>query len=166
MPRVRLAWLLLCLVPAAAAAEESSYFSFAFGGGALVPQGDMKNDVDPGLDVWGRLGWTSTSGLGLVLGFDWAPLRNVNDGQTSLLQATAEPRFTLGKDVVRLWISAGGGVLAQKGESPRPTVNGAGGLDLHVFGNGGFSLIGCYARGISHAEIDYFCVSAGLVFTL
>ncbi len=163
---MRLAWLLLCLVPTAAAAEESSYFSFAFGGGALVPQGDMKKDVDAGLDVWGRLGWTSTSGLGFVLGFDWAPLRNPTDGQTSLLQATAAPRFTIGKDVVRLWISAGGGVLAQKGEPVRPTVNGAGGLDLHVFGSGGFSLIGCYARGITQAEVDYFCVSAGLVFTL
>jgi hypothetical protein len=164
----RLAWLLffIVLLPAAASADEGSYFSFAFGGGALLPTGQMKKVVVGGLDVFGRLGWTSSIGLGLVLGFDWAPLRNADtSGQTSLFQATAAPRFTLGTDVLRVWISAGGGVLVRTGETAF-TLNGAGGLDLHVFGSGGFSLLGGYARGVSQTDVEYFSLSAGLVFTL
>jgi hypothetical protein len=165
---VRLAWLLpVLLVTTTAAAEESSYFSFAFGGGALAPTGNMRKVVNAGLDLWGRLGWTSASGLGLVLGFDLAPLRTPTESQKTLSQAMAAPRFTIGGDVVRVWVSAGGGVLLQKGAQATPTLNGGGGLDLHVFGLGGFTVHGGYVRGISSPnEVDYFSVSAGLVFTL
>jgi hypothetical protein len=150
------------LVPAGARAE----FNFAFGAGALVPFGDMKNVVDPGLDVWGRLGWVSEGGVGLTLGVDWAPLRDKDQTQSHVIQAMATPTLTLGRDLVRFWVAAGGGVVVEQGSPATPAVTGASGLDLHFFGSGGVLVSGGYTRGLTQTEVDFFTVTAGLVFTL
>jgi hypothetical protein len=161
-----------------------SQFTLAFAGGALVPQGAMGAQTDPGLDVWGRLGWLTPSGLGLVMNVEFAPLRRTPGTTTGdevvdsqLFAATAGPRFTLGRDVVRVWIAGGAGVVVERTAVTAADlssevdvegvfgVSGGGGLDLCFFGAGGITLAGAYTRGVSGgAETEYVSVNAGLVF--
>jgi hypothetical protein len=160
---VRRLLLAACLLaPAVARAE----FDFAFGAGALLPFGDMKQVVDPGLDVWGRLGWVSEGGVGLTLGVDWAPLRDQDQTQSHVIQAMATPTLSLGKDLVRFWVAAGGGVVLERGSPAAPAVTGESGFDFHFFGSGGVLLSGGYTRGLTQTDVDFFSVRAGLVFTL
>ena len=45
-------------------------------------------------------------------------------------------------------------------------VTGESGFDFHFFGSGGVLLSGGYTRGLTQADVDFFSVRAGLVFTL
>src|SRR6185503_15574893 len=88
------------------APQKKSSFSLAFAGGALVPTGSMEAENQPGLDVWGRVGWSAPSGIGLVMHLEYAPLRRDPESQprdevidAHLFAATAGPRVTIGRDV-------------------------------------------------------------------
>jgi hypothetical protein len=162
----------------------SSGFDVEFGGGALVPLGPMATTTSAGLDVGGRLGWSSRFGLGLVLSLDYAPLRQKAqpEGETidaHLFAGTLEPRFTVGKSFVRLWLSAGPGVLVGRTDVHETggastvtvdsgiTVGGQGGLDFLFFDSGGLSLAGGYKRGLAAVDrYQYVAFTAGLLFML
>ena len=162
----------------------TSGFDVEFGGGALVPSGPMANVTSAGLDVGGRLGWSSRFGLGLVLAVDYAPLRQKvqPEGETidgHLFAGSLEPRFTLGKSFVRAWLSAGAGVLIERTEVHETggastvtvdsgiTLGGQGGLDFLFFDSGGLSLSGGYTRGLAAVEkYQYLAFTAGLLFML
>jgi hypothetical protein len=172
--------------PAAEAArdEDGAHFMIAFAGGALLPQGAMEADIEPGLDVWGRFGWITPSGIGVVVHVEYAPLRHTPGSpavdeviEAHLFSATAGPRFTLGRRTVRLWISGGAGVMVERTSttaSDQPAqsltesglgLSGGGGVDLCFFGSGGITLAGAYTRGVtSGAEQEYVSLNAGLVF--
>jgi hypothetical protein len=159
-------------------------FTFAFAGGALFPQGSMTRETQPGLDVWGRVGWTTPSGLGLVMHLEYAPLRRSNESAATdevvdahLFAATAGPRYTLGRHLVRVWLAGGAGIVVERVQTTQADqssvvavesalgVSGGGGLDLCFLGSGGITLAGAYTRGLSSgAEQDYVSVNAGLVF--
>jgi hypothetical protein len=158
-------------------------FTFAFAGGALFPQGSMMRETQPGLDVWGRVGWITPSGLGLVMHVEYAPLRRSAESAADevvdahLFAATAGPRFTLGRHLVRVWLAGGAGIVVERVHTTQADqssvvavesalgVSGGGGLDLCFFGSGGITLAGAYTRGLtSGAEQDYVSVNAGLVF--
>jgi hypothetical protein len=164
--------------------ERKSELTVAFSGGALVPQGAMGADNNPGLDVWGRIGWLTPSGLGLVMNVEYAPLRRdpatVPEDEvvdSHLFAATAGPRFTLGREMVRVWIAGGAGVVVERTATTAADlssqvdvesalgVSGGGGFDFCFFGSGGVTLAGAYTRGLSSgAEQEYLSVNAGLVF--
>jgi hypothetical protein len=170
--------------PPAPTEVKTAGFDIAFGGGALIPSGPMAETTSAGLDVEGRLGWSSRFGLGVVLALDYAPLRRKvqPDGETigsHLFAGTLEPRFTIGKSLVRAWLSAGPGVVVERTEIHETggastvtvdsgiTVNGQGGLDFLFFDSGGLSLAGGYTRGFSSAEkYQYLGFTAGLLFML
>jgi hypothetical protein len=164
---MRPAFLGLLLLAAAARAEEPPQpWSVAFAGGALLPQGAMAIATQVGLEVGARFGWSAPSGLGLQLGVDFAPLRRADDAQ--LFAGTLGPRFTLGHDVIRVWIAGAGGVVVERAAAVSSSfaLFGLGGLDLHLFGNGGFTFAGQYARGVSSDATEYLAVSGGLLFTM
>lgn len=192
---IRLALLALPILAFAAPAyadEEgedraTSHFTVAFGGGALLPFGEMDPSTEAGLNVTGRIGWNAANGLGLVTNLEYAPLRRESDAaltdvDSHMFVATAAPRFTLGRKVLRLWVAAGGGVVVERVRTETtsadgiltdtevdtvPAFNGSSGIDLHFFSNGGLSIAGAYTRSFSDTEVyDYFSVNAGLVFTL
>lgn len=170
----------------AAAEEEAprSQFTIAFAGGALVPQGAMGGEIEPGLDVWGRVGWITPSGLGVVMHLEYAPLRPAPQTvapdavvDAHLFAATAGPRFTLGRHLLRAWLAGGAGVVVQRVQTTSADlskvtvvdtvlgVSGGGGLDVYFLGSGGVTLAGAYTRGMSSgAEQQYVSVNAGLVF--
>src|SRR4051812_43268102 len=54
--------------------KQRSHFTVAFGGGVLLPNGSMKDGTDASLDVGSRIGWTGTSGFGVVTNLEYAPL--------------------------------------------------------------------------------------------
>jgi hypothetical protein len=164
--------------------ERRSELTVAFSGGALVPQGEMGVETNPGLDVVGRVGWLTPSGIGLVMNLEYAPLRRdpgtVADDEVvdaHLFAATAGPRFTLGRDIFRVWLAGGAGVVVERTSTTGSDmssqvevesalgVSGGGGLDFCFFGSGGITVAGAYTRGLSSgAEQEYVSVNAGLVF--
>jgi hypothetical protein len=168
---MRLALAALAILAATPAhADEPQPWSLAFVGGGLIPEGDMSAQTAPGLDVGARFGWSAASGLGVQLGLAFAPLRPRVQSDTSdqLFAGALGPRFTLGHDVVRIWIAGAGGLVVERtaAVSSAVTVNGLGGLDLHVFGNGGFTLAGEYARGITSGAVQFLALTGGLMFTM
>lgn len=156
----------------------------AFSGGALVPQGSMGAQTNTGLDVWGRVGWLTPSGIGLVMNVEYAPLRRAPEGGSTdevvdshLFAATAGPRFTIGREMLRAWLAGGAGVVVERTATSSPAasskvevdsvlgVSGGGGLDICFFGSGGVTVAGAYTKGLSSgAEQQYVSVNAGLVF--
>jgi hypothetical protein len=154
----------------AARADEPQPWSLAFVGGGMFPQGEMSAATRPGLDVGTRVGWSSKSGIGLQLGLAFAPLRQrvATEADSQLFAGTLGPRFTLGRDVLRVWIAGAGGLVLERASavSSAFTVNGLGGLDLHVFGNGGFTFSGEYVRSVSTGAYQYLAVTGGLIFTM
>ena len=163
----------------------TSGFDIEFGGGAIVPSGSMADVNQAGLDVGARVGWSSKIGLGLVLSVDYAPLRQKAQPldeaiDSHLFSGSLEPRFTLGRNFVRVWFAAGAGVLVERTQTQvistgvsattvdsGITLGGQGGLDFLLFDSGGLSLAGAYTRGISSADkFEYLAFTAGLLFTL
>ncbi len=181
-------------LPVTAHADDSekakSHFTIAFGGGALVPEGSMKDSASVGLDVSSRLGWTASNGFGLVTNLEYAPLKRQASASiidptqidSHMFSATAAPRFTIGHKTLRLWFAAGAGIVIERVHTEttmitgvftntkvdyEPTVNGSSGIDLHFFSNGGLTIAASYMRSISGSSVyDYFALGAGLVFTL
>src|SRR5262249_14013542 len=96
-----------------------SGFDIEFGGGALIPTGDLALESHAGLDVGGRVRSRSSVGLGLVLSLDYAPLRQKTRAadETSdahLFYGSLAPRFAFGRSFVRVWLSAGAGVILER----------------------------------------------------
>ena len=162
-----------------------SGFDIEFGGGALIPTGDLAHDSQPGLDVGGRFGWSSGVGLGLVVSLDYAPLRQKSHaaGETSdghLFYGSLEPRFAIARSFVRVWLSAGAGVIVERTQTQSTvgggtsattdsglTVGGQGGLDFLFFDSGGLSVAGGYTKGLSAIDkFEYMAFTAGLTFML
>jgi hypothetical protein len=189
----------LVALPATSFAEDgeeqdpgpSSHVTIAFAGGAMLPEGAMKHGASMSMDVWSRVGWDAKNGLGVVLALEYAPLSRpsqsdivlgTRDIESHLFTATAGPRFTLGHHTVRLWVSAGGGVVVERKRTVTtlgivvasetdvetlPIVGGQAGLELHFFSNGGLSFAGAYGRSLTdEGEYEYVSVNAGLVFTI
>jgi hypothetical protein len=166
---------------AAPAHAEGSHFTVALAGGALVPQGEMAQDTNAGLDVWGRFGWTAANGLGLVMNLEYAPLRRAAAGSpetdaidSQIFGAHAAPRLTLGHHAVRFWLAPGAGVVVDRTATATAvkvdtafTLAGQGGFDFFFFENGGLTLAGGYTRALSSAtSYEYVSVNAGLMFLL
>jgi len=162
-----------------------SGFDVEFGGGALIPTGDLALQSQPGLDVGGRFGWSSGLGLGLVLSLDYAPLRQkthatAETSDAHLFYGSLAPRFAFAKSFVRVWLSAGAGVILERTQIQSTvgggtatttdsgvTVGGQGGLDFLFFDSGGLSLSGGYTKGLSAIEkYEYLAFTAGLTFIL
>jgi hypothetical protein len=156
--------------------------TISFAGGALVPRGDMEQQTEAGLDVWGRVGWITPSGLGLVLHLEYAPLRRDVEApddvvEAHLFAATAGPRFTIGRDLIRVWLAGSAGVVIERvttttADLPSVVevdtelgVSGGGGLDLCFFGAGGVTFAGAYTQAVSSGAIQrYVSLNAGVVF--
>jgi hypothetical protein len=157
----------------------------SFGGGALVPNGPMTDSADAGLDVGGRLGWSSHAGLGLVFSLDYAPLRlktpaGVDESvDAHLFAGSLAPRLMIGRSLLRVWLAPSAGVLVERTQvQPQSgnatstvdsglTVGGQGGLDFLFFESGGLSFAGGYTHGLSSVEkYRYLAFTAGILFTL
>jgi hypothetical protein len=162
-----------------------SGFDVEFGGGALIPTGDLALESQAGLDVGGRFGWSSSVGLGLVLSLDYAPLRQKTHAadETSdahLFYGSLAPRFAFGRSFVRVWLSAGAGVIVERTQTQSVvggststttdsglTLGGQGGLDFLFFDSGGLSVSGGYTKGLAAIDkYQYLAFTAGLLFML
>lgn len=162
-----------------------SGFDIEFGGGAMIPMGDLALESQAGLDVGGRFGWTSSVGLGLVVSLDYAPLRektrSVDEATDAhLFYGSLAPRFAFGRSFVRVWLSAGAGVILERTQTQSVvggqttsstdsgvTVGGQAGLDFLFFDSGGLSVSGGYTKGLSAIEkFQYLAFTAGLTFML
>jgi hypothetical protein len=130
------------------------------------------------------VGWITPSGLGLVMHLEYAPLRRSAESvgpdevvDAHLFAATAGPRFTLGRRLLRAWLAGGAGIVVERVETTSADassvvqvdsvlgVSGGGGVDLYFLGSGGVTVAGAYTRGLSSgAEQQYLSVNAGLVF--
>jgi len=160
-------------------------FDIEFGGGALIPTGELAVETQAGLDVGGRFGWSSSVGLGLVLSLDYAPLRlkaHAADetSDAHLFYGSVAPRFAFARSFVRVWLSAGAGVIVERTQTQSVvggnttsttdsgvTVGGQGGLDFLFFDSGGLSVSGGYTKGLSAIEkYEYLAFTAGLTFIL
>ena len=162
--------------------KRGSELTVAFAGGALVPRGEMEEQTEAGLDVWGRVGWITPSGLGLVVHLEYAPLRRDVETpdeviEAHLFAATAGPRFTIGRDLIRVWLAGSAGVVVERVTTTSPDVpsvvevdtelgvSGGGGLDFCFFGSGGLTLAGAYTQAVSSgASQRYVSLNAGVVF--
>ena len=181
----------LALCPAEAAARSKKpYWMVSFVGGALVPVGDTAEKRDVGLGVGLRVGYTTRSGLGLALEAEYSPLPvaeapGQSDGVADVVTdnhfaaAALVPRFTLGRDVLRLTLGAGGGGIMEQtrshpaGEGGKTTADtvfapaaiGELGVEIHFWGSGGVVLSGSYLRSFGDREAEIGALLGGLIFT-
>lgn len=162
-------------------AAGSSFWSVAFLGGAIAPLGAMDTDYQQGLAASLRIGWTSRLGLGVDFGLDYSPLAHrvvdpLEKFEVHYGTATLTPRFTMGKNVARMWIAGGGGVsfertrrtLRDVPESNNATAlvaTGAAGVELHLVSGGGLVVVGSYSKLFGDLSHQYAEVLGGLVFT-
>lgn len=161
--------------------QSRSYFSLAFAGGMLVPEGDISDYYDPGLTAQLSLGFTTGIGLGVQATVAYSPLRGRPDAAASreshLGCAILAPRYVLGDGTVRLWVAAGGGAVAMReriegdGLTPEtktevePVGAAAAGLELYAFKSGGIGVSGRYAHGFGQLAVRLYSVTGGLVLT-
>jgi hypothetical protein len=185
----------LALCPAdAAARSKKPYWMVSFVGGALVPVGDTASERDVGLGVGLRVGYTTRIGLGVTLEAEYSPLPVAGSaGQTGadsgaaadvvtdnhFAAAALVPRFTLGRDLLRLTLGAGGGgIMEQTRSHPAgdsgatradtvfaPAAIGELGIELHFWGSGGVVVSGSYLRSFGDRESEIGAVLGGLIFT-
>lgn len=167
--------------------DSSSYWSISFLGGELFPRRDMRSTHDAGLAAGARVGWTSKLGLGLYMAVDYAPLaRNATNDplesfETHFGLITVQPSYTLAWKSLRLWVSGGVGMAAERtrryyrdvaGERKTdysPAVTGVGGLELHLFNGGGLVATASYSRlleavGFTDVKYEFVTFTGGFVF--
>lgn len=162
-----------------------SFWELVVAGGMLLPLGAMADEHQQSLAGSVRVGWVSRIGLGVDLALDYSPLsrrQTVPDEVYEVHFATAGlmPRFTLGKNTVRLWLAAGGGMAFEHAEQVRsdggagtdPAVNrlaaasmGAAGLELHPFSGVGLAVTGSYTRTYGALDHQLLNVTGGLAIT-
>lgn len=161
-----------------------SYWSLALQGGLLVPLDTMEDSHQRSLAAGGRLGWTSSHGLGVDLAVEYTPLSRApspagDTYETHFMTSRLMPRFTLGKKYVRLWVAAGGGLAYERstqieagGTAALGTSNeyamagtGAAGLEFHPFSGVGLAAMGSYTRTYGGLEYQFLNLTGGLVLT-
>lgn len=161
--------------------ESGSYFSLAFAGGVLMPDGDIAERYDPGLTAQLSFGFTSSFGLGISALVAYSPLRGQplpgTSRESHLGQAVLAPRYVLGDGTLRVWVAAGGGAVAlrertETGELAaetqqdiEPLAAGSAGLELHVFESGGIGVAGRYSRSFGQLAAELYSITGGLVLT-
>jgi hypothetical protein len=183
----------LCLCPAGAGAKaKKPYWLVSFVGGVLVPVGETADQRQVGLGVGLRVGYTTRIGLGLAMvaqysplpvssppaGGDSAPATDVTENH--FVTAALVPRFTLGRDVLRLTLGAGGGGIMEQTRSRAaddpdgqtlvdsvfaPAAIGEVGIETHFWGSGGIVVTGSYLRSFGDREAEVGSVLGGLIFT-
>jgi hypothetical protein len=154
----------------------------SFVGGVLQPVRDMADTHKLGLAIGGRLGWTSSFGLGLELAGTYSPLAPENlpdltNVDTHFVTATAAPRFAFGR-TFRLWLSAGGGVVYERTTTRfrdievdttndvLPLATAAVGLDLNFLDSGGLTFMAVGNRTFGDEPYEFGQAVGGLQFTL
>jgi hypothetical protein len=157
--------------------RERGYWHVALLGGVVVPTDTMSQVYKEGLAANVQVGYTARFGLGLTLGAEYSPLpaRSTvgESGESHLVVLTACPRFTIGRETLRIWLGAGGGVAVEKangipGHSSTAELlaQGEAGLEMHLFSSGGLAVNGNYARSFGQSlDAKLFSVLGGLVFT-
>jgi len=172
------------------ARPRKSHWMVSFLGGAVSPLGDTADVRDLGLAVGLRAGYTSKLGLGLAVSALYSPLsvddsssessgnREVTDNH--FVAAALVPRFTLGRDVVRLSIGAGGGGIMEQTRTKveidgvtatevdsvfAPSAVGEIGLETYLWDSGGLVVTGSYLRSFGDRELEIGAVLGGLIFT-
>ncbi len=152
------------------------YWHASLLGGIVIPTDHMGETFKEGIAANLRVGYTSYSGLGMILGATYSPLSTkamAPSLETHLAMVAAAPRFTIGRDFVRMWFGAGGGVAVEMEKSAgtsqtnaEPMAMGEAGLEFHVFGGGGLSVQGNYVRSFGGGlDARLFSALTGLVFT-
>ena len=158
------------------AQEKGGYWFTSFLGGVAVPGGEMGEVFNRGLAANLRFGYTGKLGLGLSVGATYSPLpKKQTDlaAESHLGLITALPRFTLGRNLFRMWFAAGGGVALQRTDEATGAVNnmeliaaGEAGFEMFVFSSGGIALLGNYSKGFGQdIRASLFSLSGGLVFS-
>jgi hypothetical protein len=157
--------------------REHGYWHVSLLGGVAVPTATMSSSYKEGLTASLRVGYTARFGLGVTLGGSYSPLPLRNStgesGESQLFALTACPRFTLGRELLRAWFGAGGGIAFESasGISGRSTTaefvaQGEAGLEVHVFSSGGLALGAGYTRSFGETiGARLFSALGGLVFT-
>jgi len=154
---------------------ERGYWHASLLGGVTVPTSAMGELYKRGVAANLRIGYTGRSGLGLTISGAYSPLatRSPSLGAEShLVLATATPRFTLGREFLRVWVGAGGGVAIERSSNgtlsrtrAEPLALGEGGAEFHVFSSGGLTLQGNYARSFGDLDAQLVSFLGGLIFT-
>jgi hypothetical protein len=182
----------LCLAPVDAQAKaKKPYWLVSFVGGVMVPVGETADQREPGLGVGLRVGYTTKVGLGLALVAQYSPLpvadapadgegESADVAENHFVTAALVPRFTLGRDVFRLTLGAGGGgIMEQTRSRPAgdedaatqtesvfaPAAVGEVGIETHFWGSGGLVVTGSYLRSFGDREAEVGALLGGLVFT-
>ena len=162
--------------------KAGSYWSMVLQGGLLVPLSDFKALNQQSLAGGLRVGWTSKYGLGLDIASEYSPLsrRSTVVGQSleiHFVTAALMPRLTLGRNAMRLWLSAGGGVAYERtsvrsGMEILSTDNkyalcsiGAAGLEFQPISGLGLAVVGTYNRTRGNFTYEFVNVTGGLSFT-
>jgi hypothetical protein len=185
----------LCLWPAGATAKaKKPYWMVSFVGGVMVPVRDTADERELGLGVGMRVGYTTKIGLGLALVASYSPLpvadpppaQNQGDpaadvvSENHFASAALVPRFTIGREVFRLTLGAGGGGImeqtrlrpaGEEGGATRsdtvfaPAALGEIGIETHFWGSGGVVISGSYLRSFGDREAEVGALLGGLIFT-
>ena len=182
---------IVSLYPAGAEAKaKKPYWLVSFVGGVLVPVRETADQREVGLGVGLRVGYTAKIGLGLALVAQYSPLP-VSDPpggaapaadvtENHFVTAALVPRFTLGRDVFRLTLGAGGGgIMEQTRSRPAddqngqtlvdsvfaPAAIGEVGIETHFWGSGGIVVTGSYLRSFGDREAEVGSLLGGLIFT-
>jgi hypothetical protein len=164
--------------------HNDGYWELALAGGMLMPLDKMTDVHQQSMAGSARTSWVSGLGVGFDLALDYSPLsrRDLGAGDVYEIHFTTAglmPRFTLGKNTVRMWLAAGGGMayehskhVATGGVALEPTSNriaaagmGAAGLELYAFSGVGLALIGSYTRTYGELEYQLLNVTGGLAVT-
>jgi hypothetical protein len=181
----------VALAPADVQAKaKKPYWLVSFVGGVMVPVAETADERKPGLGVGLRVGYTTKVGLGLSLVAQYSPLPVADAPDTGdepaadvvenhFVSAALVPRFTLGRDVFRLTLGAGGGGIMEQSRS-RPTDEdgatqtdsvfapaaiGEVGIETHFWGSGGLLVTGSYLRSFGDREAEVGALLGGLIFT-
>jgi hypothetical protein len=89
-------------------------------------------------------------------------------GDNHVVHAAVAPRFTLGKETLRLFIGAGGGVLFEAAAATRTAAAALAqaGLELHILGGAGLTLGGSYVQSFAKEnKARLASAQAGFVMT-
>jgi hypothetical protein len=171
--------VLLVALPASARAEtrnRAGGYGIGFLGGVLVPMGATADTRQQALAAGLRMGYTGRSGLGLDMAIEYSPLpppAGSDVAETHFATVGLMPRFTLGKNRLRAWLGAGGGVALQydtlsNGSTEtlyEPAGMGAAALELHVLTGVGLVAMGSYTRTFGDLGYEYLTATGGLLLT-
>jgi hypothetical protein len=171
--------VVLVALPASARAEtpnRAGGYGIGFLGGVLLPLRAMGDTHQQALAAGLRMGYTGRSGLGLDLAVEYSPLPLQADtavAETHFATVALMPRFTLGKNRVRAWLGAGGGLALQydtlsDGSTQtayEPAGMGAVALELHLLTGVGLVAMGSYTRTFGELGYEYLTATGGLLLT-